>query len=168
MATTSSPVRHREKNLFGTIFLTGLLAGTLDISAAMTKFYIDTGRGPAPIFKYIARGVFTKEEVASGGSTMIVWGLAFHFLIAMSFTIFLFLIYPVVIKWIKNKFLTAFLYGLFTWVIMNRVVVPLSRIPEPPTFDVKNAIIQALILIFMIGFPVALIADWYYKRRSIA
>ena len=166
--TISTPSRHGRKNLFSTILLTGLLAGTLDIFAAMTKFYIDTGKGPAPIFRYIARGIFSKEEVDAGGSTMIVWGLVFHYLIAMSFTIFLFLVFPAIIKWIKSTILLGIVYGLFIWVIMNRVVVPLSGVPVSKPFNVTQAAIQALILICMIGIPVSLIAHWYYSRRSIA
>jgi hypothetical protein len=169
MTTTFSTTSgHRKKKLFTTILLTGLLAGTLDISAAMIKFYIDTGRGPAPIFRYIARGVFSKEEVDAGGSTMIVWGLVFHYLIAMLFTIFLFLVFPAIIKWIKSTVVLGILYGLFIWTIMNRVVVPLSGVPASKTFNVTQAAIQALILICMIGIPVSLIANWYYSRRSIA
>ena len=164
--TDSSTAVHHEKKLFSTILLTGLLAGALDISAAMIKFYIERGRGPAPIFKYIARGVFG-DEVTTGGQVMIIWGIVFHFLIAMIFTAFLFLVYPTIIKWIKNPVLTGILYGLFIWVIMNRVVIPLSNIPAPKVnFDVKDAVKQALILICMIGIPVSLIAHRYYSRVS--
>jgi hypothetical protein len=160
--------RTNEKNLFITIFLTGLLAGILDISAAMTKFYIDTGKGPAPIFKYIASGVFGKEAF-SGGSNMILWGVVFHFCIAMIFTVVLFLIYPWLSQWIRNTFLIGILYGLVIWIIMNRLIVPLSGTPRPTKpFDVTQAAIQALILICMIGIPVALIADWYYRKRRAA
>jgi hypothetical protein len=165
MSTASlSTERSQGRNSFGIIVLTGLLAGILDISAAMIKFYIDTGKGPAPIFKYIASGVFGKEAF-SGGSNMISWGVVFHFCIAMTFTIVLFLVYPWLSKWIKNKFLIGILYGLIIWVIMNRIVVPLSGTPRPTKpFDVAQAAIQALILICMIGIPVSLIADWYYRR----
>lgn len=165
MATTlSSPGASQQKNLFNVISWTALLAGTLDITAAIVKYYIEKGKGPAPIFKFIASGVFGKEAFA-GGKLMIVWGIVFHFMIAFIFTVILFLIYPRVIKWTKNKFITAILYGLAVWAIMNRVVLPLSHTPEFP-FDITQAIIAAIILICMIGLPVAWIADNYYKKKA--
>ncbi len=175
--------------MFRTISLTALLTGILDITAAIIKFYIDTNRGavlkltgdqePGPvsfitflthggpdrIFKFIARGVFGNDG-ATDGTLMIIWGIVFHFMIAFLFTAFLFLVYPAVVKWIKNKFLTGILYGLFIWAVMNLVVLPLSRLPNPKSFDMTQAVIGALILIFMIGIPVALIANRYYSKKS--
>jgi uncharacterized membrane protein YagU involved in acid resistance len=98
---------------------------------------------------------------------MVIWGAVFHFMIAFLFTAFLFLIYPKVAKWIKNKFLIGFLYGLFIWAVMNLVIVPLSLINKFPS-DLKQAIIAELILTFMIGLPVALIAHRYYSRKQAA
>jgi uncharacterized membrane protein YagU involved in acid resistance len=98
---------------------------------------------------------------------MIIWGTVFHFMIAFLFTSFLFLIYPFVKKWIKNKFVTGTVYGLFIWVIMNRIVVPLSNVSHRP-FDASQSIIAAAILICMIGIPVAWIADVFFARRRTA
>jgi hypothetical protein len=86
-------------------------------------------------------------------------------MIAFLFTAFLFLIYPAVSKFIKNKFIIGILYGLFIWAIMNLVVVPLSKATQFP-FNIKQAVIAALILICMIGIPVALIAHQYYLRKT--
>ena len=163
--TLSSRSAQQEKNIFNTISWTALLVGTLDIAAAIIKFYIETGKGPEPIFKFIASGVFGKEAFA-GGTLMIVWGAVFHFMIAFVFTLVLFLIYPVIIKWLKNKFLTGIIYGLAIWAIMNRVVLPLSLTPQPKSFDIAQAGIAALILICMIGIPVALIASHYYRKKG--
>jgi hypothetical protein len=185
--TLVSPITHQqEQDMFRTISLTALLTGTLDISAAIIKFYIDTDQGaklkltgsdepvsfftfitnggPDRIFKFIARGIFG-DGVTTGGSIMIVWGIVLHFMIAFLFTAFLFLIYPKVAKWIKNKILVGFIYGLFIWAVMNLVVLPLSRTPQPKSFDSTQAGIAALILIFMIGIPTALIAHKYYSSE---
>jgi len=187
-ATVSSQFVHKEKDLFRTISLTALLAGTLDIIAAVIKFYIDTNEGatlkiagnneaqpvsflafllhggPGSIFKYIARGAFD-GSVTQNGKIMIVWGIVFHYMIAFLFTLFLFLVYPRIIAWIKNKFVVGILYGLFIWAVMNLAVVPLSRVPKND-FDIRQAAIAALILICMIGLPVVLSAHRYYLRRK--
>ena len=165
--TTSSTGVHQKKNLFSTILLTGLLVGILDITAAMIKFYIDTGRGPAPIFKYIASGVFGNEAFA-GGTIMIASGVIFHFIIALIFTAILFILYPTISRWIKSKILIGILYGIVIWLVMNRVVLPLSGTPAPKSFDIKQAVIGALILIFMIGIPASIIAHRYYSKKVTA
>jgi hypothetical protein len=166
METTliSHSTTQQKQNMFRIISLTALITGTLDIAGAIIKFYIEHGRGPVPLFRYIASGVFGKET-ASYGTLMIIWGAVFHFMIAFLFTAFLFLIYPKVAERIKNKFITGILYGLFIWAVMNLVVVPLSKVAQSP-FDIQQAIIAALILICMIGLPVAIIAHQYYLRKK--
>jgi hypothetical protein len=187
METTliSTNANQQEQDTFRTISLAALLTGILAISAAIVKFYIDTNRaatlkltgtgepvsfftyltqgGPDHLLKYIAGGVFG-TEASNGGKLMIIWGAVFHFIIAFLFTAFLFLIYPKIIKWLKNKFIVAFIYGLFTWAIMNLAVVPLSKINEFPS-NTGQAIINAFILVFMIGIPASLLADRHYSRK---
>ncbi|WP_133272023.1 hypothetical protein [Hymenobacter radiodurans] len=68
---------------------TALLAGTLDISAAMTNFAVSTGGSPLRVLPYVASGVFGKAAF-SGSPLMLVWGLVFHFSIALVFTVFFF------------------------------------------------------------------------------
>ncbi len=188
METTliSADTVQREQDLFRTISLTTLLTGLLDITAANLNFYFTTNYGaelkltgaeepislvgylthggPEHIFRYIAKAVFG-NEADSGGTLMIIWGAVFHFMIAFFFTAFLFVIYPTVIKWLRNKFVTGFVYGLFVWSVMNLVVVPLSRIKKFPS-DLSQEIIAALILTGMIGLPVALIAHRFFRRKG--
>jgi hypothetical protein len=166
MNTTAFPTTatQQTEEMFRTISLTALLAGALDLTSAIVKYSIETGKDPIPVFRYIASGAFGKEAF-EGGRLMIIWGIVFHFMIAFLFTAFLFLVYPRVSAWIKNKFAVAVFYGLFTWAVMNLVVVPFSYINKYPS-DVKQALIAALILILMIGLPVALIADRFYSKRQ--
>jgi hypothetical protein len=160
----SSPDIQHKKNTFNIISWTALLVGILDLAAATLKFYIENGSNPLPVFKFIASGLFGKEGL-SGGLLMITWGIVFHFMISFVFTLFLFLIYPRVIKRLKNKFLTGILYGIGIWVVMNQVVLPVSNAPGIP-FDFIQIIISMLILIGTIGIPVALIADKHYLSRN--
>ena len=173
----------KEQDMFRTISLTALLVGTLDITAANVQFYLNTNHGaklklngaeepvsfitylthggPDRIFKYISKAVF---DPATNEKLLIAWGAVFHYLIAFSFTVVLFLLYPKISKLIRNKFLVGFIYGLFIWSIMNLLVVPMSKINKFPA-NLKQAAIAELILTFMIGLPVALIANSYYKRK---
>ena len=141
---------------FSKIITAGLIAGTLDISAACIQYYIRTGKGPENVLKFVASGVFGKDAF-TGGLLMSLCGLLFHFLIAFGFTTFFFFIYPRLKFLSFNIFLTAVLYGVFVWTAMNRVVLPLSNTPALP-FTWAGAATAAGILIVCIGLPLAIIA----------
>src|SRR6201996_9341954 len=99
------PNRPKSKSI--TILLTCLLTGTLDAIAAII---ISSKIPPAIIFKFIASGWFGKQAM-SGGVGMVIGGLLFHYLIATIFSVIFFLIYPAVIKILRDKYLTGLVYG---------------------------------------------------------
>jgi len=146
------------------ILLTGLLAGTLDLSGACIGYMLDhQGKFPSKILEYIASGVFGKEAFTDGVS-MKIYGLLFHFLIAMSFTFFYFFIYPKIKLLHKNIFLSAFIYGLFVWTVMNLIVVPNSAIHKSIIpFDFVASAKAAFILMICIALPNAYFAKKYYR-----
>lgn len=146
------------------VLLTGLVAGTLDIIAACTQFYIKTGKGPGPVLRYIATGVFGKKAYA-GGTTMAAWGLLFHYIIAFGLTIFFFWLYPRV-SWIgKNKIITGILYGIFAWLVTTQVIVPLSAVQQGP-FVLSKIWLPILILVLCIGLPISLMANKHYLYKK--
>ena len=153
-----------KKNFWRTVLLSGLLVGTLDITAALVQFYIKTGKDPLIVLKYIASAVFGKDAYA-GGNKMAIYGLLFHFAIALTWTIFFFLIYPMLKLQSLNRILTGVLYGVFIWLIMNRVVVPISKASVSP-FNLNQAMIAALILIAAIGLPLSFIAYRFYSGSA--
>lgn len=143
------------KRIFMTIILTGLVAGTLDAVAAIIWAHKIP---PEVIFEYIASGVFGKAAF-QGGTIMIVWGLTFHYIIAMGFTVAFYFAYPLLYKIFRNKYIIACAYGILAWFIMNIAVVPLSKIGFTPFKHVSPILIGMGILIICIGLPVALVAD---------
>ena len=147
---------------FLAILLAWLTAGTLDITAACTQYYIKTGKGPGGVLRYVASAVFGKEAFA-GGTTMSAWGLLFHYMIALLFTLFFFWIYPLLNlgKW--NKVITGLLYGIFVWLVMNLVVVRIAMGARP--IVLKNAAIAMGILMVCIGLPISLIIGRYYQKK---
>jgi hypothetical protein len=154
--TTSSPAIHQKKNLVSVILLTGLLVGALDITAAMVKFYIDTGRGPAPIFKYIASSVFGSTAY-SGGWIMVFTGLLFHFIIACSFTIFYYLIYSKINLLSKNEIIARIVYGLFMLLV---IYVPIIKLPDT-SFNIQ-VIAGTAIFIIILLLPTIIISGIVY------
>jgi hypothetical protein len=150
---------------FKRVLLTGLVAGTLDIVAAHTKGLIQTGHISKRMFQFIAGGALGLKDSMSGGIGAILLGVFFHYFIAFSFTLFFFLIYTKVSILSVNKYVSGLVYGLFVWLVMNMIVWPLSRLPRYP-FNLQSAIIEALILMVMIGLPISLSAHSYFRKAA--
>ncbi|MBS1915756.1 MAG: hypothetical protein JST87_05725 [Bacteroidetes bacterium] len=134
----------------------GLIAGTLDITAAFIQTYIKTSKGPEAVLKFIASGAFGKEAF-TGGNSMIVWGLVFHYIIAISFTLFFFWLAVMAPKILSQKILTAIVYSTGMWSVTQFIVIPLSKIPKRQ-FNFSNTIIAISILVMCIGIPITYLA----------
>ncbi|MDN5287800.1 MAG: hypothetical protein JWR38_4074 [Mucilaginibacter sp.] len=155
-------IRSKSKILL-TILWIGLITGTLDgLSALILNYKVS----PAIIFKFIASGVFG-EAAFKGGYEMVVSGVIFHYLIALAFTYAFYLLYPFFKKMLLNEYLVAVVYGVTAWLIMNLMVVPVSKIGFHP-IKTETILTGILVLIICIGLPIALIADKHYKDGKFA
>jgi hypothetical protein len=167
MAAPDMATRYKALNVPAAIAVTGLIAGTLDISAATAQYMLQGGKNPVRILEYIASAVFGRGILGSGSVAIAAAGLLFHYLIAYAWTTLFYLAYPHVGLLRKNPFAVAVGYGLLVWLVMNRIVVPLSRIGPPTTpFDVARAATAAGILVVCIGLPLALRARRDYSGRA--
>jgi len=154
------------KSKTGAIFLTGLIAGTMDILVAIIVYTVILQKTtPIKLLQSIASGVF-KNEAYEGGAQMAWYGLGFHYLIATTFALFYFLIYPYLPLFRKYALISGILYGIFVWAVMNLIVLPtvFSNLPEK-TLDFQ-LLLAVLILIFCIGLPIAFLAKKYYSLNS--
>jgi uncharacterized membrane protein YagU involved in acid resistance len=143
------------------ILKTGLIAGTLDILAAIV---ILAKMNAVGVLQYIASGVFGKEAF-SGGTIMAIAGLIFHYIIAFSFTTFYFIVFPYVPFLGKQKLVGGVLYGAFVWSVMNLIIVPLSSTNKSP-LTWNGASLNVAILIVCIGLPISLLASKYYSSKK--
>ena len=153
------------KSKSGTIFLSGLMAGKLDILAAVIIYAVVLEKTTAiKILQSIASGVF-KKEAYTGGPQMAWYGLGLHYLITFIFAWFYFIIYPYLPFLKKDVILSGILYGIFVWFIMNFIVLPIvfPLLPEKH-FDFP-LLLSILILILCIGLPIASITRKYYSLR---
>lgn len=153
--------------LFFKILKAGLIVGTLDILSAFIYVFIKTGNFiPLGILKFIASGIFGKDA-ASGGSFMALAGLIIHYCIAFTFTMIFFWLYSRVKALSKAKIITGIIYGIFIWIIMNLIILPLTNVAYRP-FNIVNAIINIGILIICIGIPLSFMAASFYKENPAA
>lgn len=145
------------------IVLTCLLAGTLDILSAIVDSSIRFKITPVELFQFIASGVFGPKAF-SGGIPMAIAGLLFHYFIASCWTVFFFLIIPKFKFSPKYKIPVGLLYGIFVWLVMNLIVVPLSNVHKVK-FTWSHTIMGMLYLMFMIGLPISLVFYRYYNTN---
>jgi uncharacterized membrane protein YagU involved in acid resistance len=55
------------------------------------------------------------------------------------------------------------LYAILVWLVMNLIVIPISRTPDTP-ITLMGAIRGASVLICCIGLPIAAITHYHYKK----
>ena len=160
-------MKSSSPNSWKVILVGGLVAGTLDITAACIHAYLKNNVSPGRVLKYIASAVFGKDAY-SGGTIMNAWGLFFHYLIALGLAAFFVFLYQ---RWSllsKNIVVSGLLYGIFAWVVTTRFIIPVFSTLKPQPFVLKNAIVAIVILMFCIGLPIALITKKYYSSPEPA
>lgn len=146
-----------------TILLAGFVAGTFDIIAAIFVYALILNKTTAiKILQSIASGIF-KKDAYSGGSQMAFYGLGLHYLIALIFAWFYFTIYPYVPLLKKSTIISGFLYGIFVWIIMNLIVLPIVFPVLPEKHFDFPLILSITILMFCIGLPIASFTKKYYS-----
>ena len=113
------------------IFLAGLIAGTLDIFGALTVYSLILHKGPAMLILQRIASAALGKVAFKGGWAMAVCGLGFHYIIAYCFTTAYVLLYPYLPFLKKHKLTSGLLYGLFVWLVMNRIVLPRTKLLIP-------------------------------------
>jgi hypothetical protein len=137
-----------------TILISGLLAGTLDcISAVAFLGKMNFSR----VWKYVASGYFGNYSFA-GGNEMVVYGLLFHFIIALFWAVVYYFIFTKISFFTNNLMLGGLLYGIVIWCVMNLVVLPFTNIPKS-SFAIIEVLKNIPILMLSVGLPISLIMN---------
>jgi hypothetical protein len=151
------------KSKSGSIFLAGLVAGTLDILAAIFVYALILQQTTAiKILQSIASGVF-KKEAYTAGPQMVWYGLGLHYLIAFIFAWFYFTIYSYIPFLKKSTIISGLLYGIFVWIIMNLIVLPIVFPVLPEKHFDFPLLLSITILMLCIGLPIASVTKKYYS-----
>jgi hypothetical protein len=136
------------------IGIAGLLAGILDLTASATVFLLKGG-SLVKILQFIASGALGARSFAGGKKTAAA-GLGFHFFIALSVAAVYFFLRSRISLIVAHPVMTGILYGLGVHLLMSLVVLPLSAAPRRP-FSIGAFLTQAVIHMFLVGLPIALI-----------
>jgi hypothetical protein len=128
MTIPSAGARGARSETLRAILLGGLLAGLADALYA-TLYFGWLGARPVRIWQSVAAGLLTRERAVAGGLPTAALGLAIHFLIAYAAAAVYVLASRRLPVLVRRAVLCGSLYGLWVYVFMNSVVIPLSALP---------------------------------------
>jgi len=149
-----------------TVLLTSLFVGITDLILAYAMQFAHTGKFADKMLYYMAGGALGLQTSMQGGFWIGFLGLFFHFFIAFSFTLLVFLAFPLLKMQSFNKYwllVSGMLYAPFVSCFMRFIVLPLSRLPVQP-LNVQNELLEWLFLGIVFSIPIFLSASLYYKK----
>lgn len=142
----------------------GLIAGTLDITAACIDAGISYGMAPMRLLQVVASALLG-PALFNGGFDTAALGLAMHFSVAFAATTIFYLLsrhYPLLLRWAVPA---GLVYGAMVFLVMYRRVIPLTielkslylaNFTRPPL--PKLRLQQFIIHLVCVGLPIALAA----------
>ncbi|HMK17029.1 MAG TPA: hypothetical protein VK492_02420 [Chitinophagaceae bacterium] len=158
-----------KRSFFASALTAGLVAGTLDITAACIQAYLKTGTTPSQVLKYVASGA-VDPKTFSNDTMLAAIGLLVHFIIAISFTFFFFFLAKQIPSLVKYPIVIGILYGVLVWGTMRFIILPyISRLNPKPIVGqeaIKNAAIAAAIIVVCVGIPIVLLARRYFRTKA--
>jgi hypothetical protein len=144
----------------------GLTVAVLDIVDAFVFFGIRSGTTPARILKGIAGGLLGKAASA-GGAGSVVLGAACHLFIATTIVLVYTLASARMTVLARRPFVFGPAYGVAVYLVMNRVVIPLSAIGAAPKIVLPVVLNGLFAHIFCVGIPAALFARAASARSEV-
>jgi hypothetical protein len=138
-----------------TIVVAWLLAGTMDIAAAIFVYAFPSGTKIVRLLQGIASGLLGATAF-SGGLQTAAMGVMLHYVIALIWTLVAFFLLSTFKRLTRHLIVAGVTYGMVVWAVMNLIVVPLSKIGSRP-LQLLPSLIAATILIVCIGLPIALV-----------
>jgi hypothetical protein len=151
--------RSQQSKAYQGILLGGVIAGTLDITAA----FVDSGfrgRSPVVVLQAVASG-FLGESSFSNGLASAALGLGSHFLIAFGAATVFYMASRKMNFLLQRPIVSGLLYGVAIYLFMNLVVVPLSAVPFKFSYPPLAVTIGLAVHMLCIGLPISLAVRGY-------
>lgn len=151
----------RESKAFRAILLGWLIAGTMDITAAIITT-LAYGRSPARMLQGIASGVLGTRSFEGGLKTSVL-GLLLHFVIAFGATVVYYAASRKLTFLVRQAVVSGILYGIAVYFFMQLVVIPLSAIASRAPFRPFQLALGLIVHMLCVGLPIALVVRHYSK-----
>ena len=146
--------RSRRGGWGSALVVSALTAGVLDIAYAIVFPYVRGGTRPERVLQSVSSGALGRDAYA-GGSATAALGLGFHFPIAFTITAIFFAAAARMPALTRRPLVTGALCGIGVYLVMNFVVISLSRIGPRPRPVAAVMIAGVLVQVFLIGVPIA-------------
>jgi len=161
MSTVRSYV-HAPRILWASVVVGGLLVALGDFIFATTLWFSWDVEGLKRCFQTIAVGVLGKASY-DGGTQSAVLGAVLHVLMATAFVAIYTLVARRYRSLLERPVIHGVLYGVVLYVVMNFVVMPLSRVGRSPSFAHPHWITYAVLAHMLFGVICVLFA-----RRALS
>jgi hypothetical protein len=163
-AATSLPL-WRPSQVYRAIGWAGLLAGSLDITAAFVEAGLE-GRSPVSLLQGIAGGLLGMSSFRGGLATAAL-GAFFHFLIATTASAVFYLASRKLKFLVKHAIPSGLLYGVAVYIFMYYIVLPISAYHTKIALPTMTGLIRDVAVhMFMVGLPISLVVHKYSDSSS--
>lgn len=132
----------------------GLLSGLGDLTFAFV-YYGLRGATPVRILHSVASGLLGAKSY-DGGLATAALGLVLHFTVAFGAATVYYLASRKLPFLLQHAVACGLLYGIAVYAFMNAVVLPLSALPNKPTYPLRVLIPSVLGHMLLVGLPIAL------------
>ena len=150
-APSDSPNR---SHAFRAILWGGLLAGILDLSAAIVTNGF-RGIVPIRILQSVASGLLGAESYKGGLRTALL-GTALHFVITFTAAAIYYAVSRKLTFLVRGAVVSGLIYGIAIYWFMNLIVLPLSAVPFKITFQPAIVVTGLIVHMLCVGLPIAL------------
>jgi uncharacterized membrane protein YagU involved in acid resistance len=164
MPTATRPVAVHRGGAFGAILIAWIVAGTMDVTAAVTYYPMTANVTATQILQGIASGLLGAQAF-QGGTATAALGLGLHYVIAFVWTVFFYVLASNIRMLTRHPLIVGPVYGTFVWLVMNLVVLPLSNVAHRP-LRLQPSIVGAVILMICIGTPIAAIVGRHLSLNA--
>ena len=144
------------------ILVGGLIAGVFDLTYALV--FSALHKVPAiKVIQSVASGLLGNDAFNGGLSTAIL-GVILHFFIAFLWAAIFYMLSRKIPFLIQHAVVSGLLYGAIIYVVMYKIVLPISAYPININFTLSRVIINLIAHMLLIGLPIALVGR--FSNRS--
>ena len=147
-----------------TILLGGGAVALLDIANAMTFWALYRGTSPQRILQSIAVGLLGNDAFTLGAASALL-GAFLHLFVACGIASVYWAACMIWPSLITRPAMYGAIFGAVVYLVMNQVVVPLSRVGPAP-FILPWFLANFIGHVLLVGPPVAFIARWSARRAA--
>lgn len=149
----------KEWKPYQTILFAGLIAGVLDLAAAVVTTIL-RDRPPIRMLQSIASGLLGLDSY-NGGLKTAALGVALHFVIAIGAAAVFYAMSRKFTFLVRQPIISGLIYGVAVYCFMNLVVLPLSAFPHQISFPLSSLLIGLAVHMLCVGLPISLTVRRY-------